>query len=109
MEKQKGLAKELFELEDTSQLDQTVGEPKDRETVVKARNFDRLLDLMKEKLSDKSLTTSQRIQFFSCSEYQVCEARVFVEEKGILAIPEAKLGRSISQEDIGQGFGQVIL
>ena len=36
--------------------------------------------------------------FFSCSEYQVREARVMVEEKGILAIPEAKRGRSISQE-----------
>lgn len=70
--------------------------------------------LLKEKIKDKSTTPRQQIQiltmapldwsrkqvakFFEVSEYQVREARKLAEERGILALPDAKRGRSLSQE-----------
>ena len=103
----------MFDLDSTSQFDESKGQ-KDGEMENKARNFGRLMNLMKEKLAGKSLKVYQKIQiltlapkdwsrekvasFFSCSEYQVREARALVKEKGILAIPEAKRGRPLSKE-----------
>ena len=113
-EKQKELAKELFGLPDTSQLEKNDIHEIDKEIESKAKNFDRLMLLMKEKLKENTLPTCKRIQlltmapldwsrkrvatFFEVSEYQVREARKLAEEKGILALPDPKRGRSLSKE-----------
>ena len=80
----------------------------------KVRNYDRLLYLMKEKLSDNSLKTREKIQiltlspeswsrskiidFFNVTQYQVREARKLLEAKGILAIPDDKKGCGLADE-----------
>ena len=114
LEKLKELAKELFALPDTSPLEKKDTLEVDKETENKAKNFDRLMLLMKEKLRENTMSTAQRIQlltmapldwsrkqvarFFEVSEYQVREDRKLAEEKGILALPNPKRGRSLSKE-----------
>ena len=113
-EKQKELAKELFQLPDRSLLEKKENVLVDKETASKANNFDRLMFLMKEKLKEKSLSTSLKIQvltmapldwqrqrvanFFQVSDYLVREARKLCEEKGILALPRPKRARSLLKE-----------
>ena len=72
---------------------------------IKAENFDRLMQLIKEKLS--TIKTNREIilvltlapetwsikkvaNFFNVTEYAACKARSFVQEKGILALPDQK-------------------
>ena len=80
----------------------------------KARDLDRLLDLMKEKLDDKSLKTSQKIKvlkiapeswsrtkvasFFNVSEYFVREVRKVKNSKGILELPVEKIGWILNEK-----------
>ena len=82
----------------------------------KAADYDRLLYLIKEKLSDKSMKVPEKIQiltlapkswsipnvmqFFDVTEYQVRESRKILESKGILSKPDAKRGSSLSDEII---------
>ena len=70
--------------------------------------------LLKEKTTDKTTPTREKIQiltmapldwsrkevanFFEVSEYSVREARKLAAEKGILALPDSKRGRSLSEE-----------
>ena len=69
--------------------------------------------LIKDKLNDNSLKTSQKLQiltmapdwprahvakYFNVSEHMVCEARKLAREKGILALPEPKRGKCLSNE-----------
>ena len=61
-EKQKQLVKELFQLpEDSNQevIDKKLAE---KETEAKAKNFDRLMFLLKEKTTDKGVPTREKIQ-----------------------------------------------
>ena len=113
-EKQKELAKELFNLPSTSLLEKREKIEISTDIQRKAEQFDRLMFLFKEKLSDKATTSSQKLQiltmapldwsrqqvakFFEVSEYLVREARKLAAEKGILALPDAKKGRSLSKE-----------
>ena len=72
---------------------------------IKAENFDRLMQLIKEKLS--TITTNREIilvltlapetwsikkvaNFFNVTEYAARKARSFVQEKGIFALPDQK-------------------
>ena len=70
------------------------------------------MELMREKLNEKSLANSRKIQiltlapeswsrasvakFFNVSEYMVREARMLAKEKGILGSQKAKEGKGIS-------------
>ena len=79
----------------------------------KADDFNRLMLLIKDKLNDNSLKTRQKVQiltmasdwlrtcvaeYFNLSEYMVREARKLAREKEILALPEPKCGKCLSQE-----------
>ena len=86
------------------------------EIATKAADFDRLLYLIKEKLSDSTLKTREKIQiltlapkswsiakviqFFDVTKYQVLESRKLLDSRGILALPDAKRGSGISDEVI---------
>ena len=99
------MVKELFDLPDSSRLDVTE-ESIQKDMEEKARNFDRLMSLLKEKTSDKATPTREKIQiltmappdwsrkevakFFEVSEYSVQEARKLAAEKGLLALPDTK-------------------
>ena len=101
------MVKDIYKLPDTSQLEIN------QEIQRKADNLDKLLLLMKEKVTDKSMKISQKIQvltmapdcpracvakFFNVSEYMVREAHKLAKEKGILALPESKHGKCLSKE-----------
>ena len=82
----------------------------------KARDMDRLLYHMKEKLSDSTLKMSRKIQiltialeswsrtevasFFNVSEYMVREARKVAKSKGIFESPDPKKGWTLSDDVI---------
>ena len=112
-EKQKEMVKEIYHLPDTSELETSSSTTVDKEMKSKAANFDRLMFLMKEKLDDKSLKMSKKIQvltmapdwsrasvaqLFYVTEYIVREVRRLVKEKGILALPDSKRGKFLSKE-----------
>ena len=106
-EKQKEIVANIFDV-DKSDLSINA------ETIQKADDLDRLLDLMKKPLSDTTLKTSLIIQiltiapqswsrskvanFFNVSEYLVCKSRKLAETKGILESPDSKKGKTISEE-----------
>ena len=111
-EKQKEMVKDIFKLPDTSQLD-TKEIVIEKDIQRKADDFDILILLIKDKLNDNSLKTSQKLQiltmapdwprahvakYFNVSEHMVCEARKLAREKGILALPEPKRGKCFSNE-----------
>ena len=77
---------------------------------IKAENFDRLMQLIKEKLS--TIKTNREIiqvltlapetwsikkvaNFFNVTEYAACKARSLVQEKGILALPDKKIEKKL--------------
>ena len=106
------MVKDILKLLATSQLD-TKEIVIEKDIQRKADNFDRLMLLIKEKLNENSLKTSQKVQilkmgpdwlradvaeYFNVSEYMVCEARKLGREKGILALPEPKRGKCLSKE-----------
>ena len=79
-------------------------------TMDKAKNFDRLMQLIKEKLS--TIKTNREIiqvltlapetwsikkvaNFFNVTQYAACKARSLVQEKGILALPDKKEGKKL--------------
>ena len=81
-------------------------------TMDKAKNFDRLMQLIKEKLS--TIKTNREIiqvltlapetwsikkvaNFFNVSEYAVRKTRSLVQEKGILTLPDKKREKLISR------------
>ena len=79
----------------------------------KAENFDRLMQLIKEKISSLKSTkdiiqvltltpTDWSIKkvadFFNVSEYAIRQARNIFKEKGILALPDSKKGKSLSTD-----------
>ena len=81
----------------------------------KAENFDRLMELIKEKIS--TITGNREIiqvltlaplswsikkvaEFFNVTEYAARKARRITKEKGILALPERKSGKALSQDTI---------
>ena len=111
-EKQKKMVKDIFKLPDTSQLD-TKEIVIEKDIQRKADDFEWLMLLIKDKLNDNSLKTSQKLQiltmapdwprahvakYFNVSEHMVCEARKLAREKGILALPEPKRGKCLSNE-----------
>ena len=76
---------------------------------IKTENFDRLMQLIKEKLS--TIKTNREIiqvltlapetcsikkvaNFFNVTEYAACKARSLVQEKGILALPDKKMEKT---------------
>ena len=76
---------------------------------IKTENFDRLMQLIKEKLS--TIKTNREIiqvltlapetwsikkvaNFFNVTEYPACKARSLVQEKGILALPDKKMEKT---------------
>ena len=78
----------------------------------KADDFDRLMLLIKGKLNDDSLKTSQKVKvltmapdwpwacvvkYFNVSEYIVREALKLAREKGILTLPETKRAMCLSK------------
>ena len=82
---------------------------------IKTENFDRLMQLIKEKLS--TIKTNREIiqvltlapetwsikkvaNFFNVTEYAACKARSLVQEKGILALPDKKKWKNLSQDTI---------
>ena len=106
------MVKDIFKLPDTSQLD-TKEIVIEKDIQRKADDFDILILLIKDKLNDNSLKTSQKLQiltmthdwprahvakYFNVSEHMVCEARTLAREKGILALPEPKRGKCLSNE-----------
>ena len=86
---------------------------RDKDTLQKANELNRLHNLMKEKLADTNLKTREKIQvlttapeswsrakiaqFFNVSEYVVREAQKLREEKGILAMPPPKKAKSLDE------------
>ena len=104
------MVKDIFKLPDTSRLNTKVlGKDIQR----KADDFNRLMLLMKEKLNDNSLKTSQKVQiftmapdwlracvaeYFNVSEYMVHGAHKLAREKGILALPEHKHDTCLPKE-----------
>ena len=101
----------IFDI-DTSDL------PTSKDVIEKANDFDRLLELMKEKLSDKTLKTSRVVQihlnapeswshakiaeYFNVSEYLVRESRNLAKTKGILECPDRKKGGNAITEEVRQ-------
>ena len=89
--------------------------PLQTEIIDKAQQFDRLMELVKDKISN-TLNTPDKIQlltlapltwtiphtmsYFSVSEYAVKEARKLLQQKGILAKPDKKTGKYLSDETI---------
>ena len=84
----------------------------DRAISEKARCFDEMMSLLREKifslassrsklqiltLCPSSWTIKQCAEYFSVSEYLVRTARKLASEKGILSLPDPKMGRGISQ------------
>ena len=106
------MVKDIFTLSDTSQLDtKEIVIEKDMQR--KADDFGRLMLLIKDKVNDNSLKTSQKLQihtmapdwlrvlvaeYFNVSEYMVREACKLAREKGILALAEPKRGKCLSKE-----------
>ena len=80
----------------------------------KAKDLDKLLYLIKEKLNDRELKKSRKIQiltmvpeswsikkvvsFFNVSDHMIRAARKLTKEKGILELPAAKKGKTLSEE-----------
>ena len=79
--------------------------------LIKAENFDRLMQLIKKEFS--TIKTNREIiqvlalppetwsikkvaNFFNVTEYAACKARSLVQEKGILALPDKKGKKLIS-------------
>lgn len=89
-------------------------EEEDTSMVKKAQDFDVMISLLKEKIL--SVGRSQKIQIltlapeswskekvmkeFNVSEYMVRQARKLKREKGILAIPDPKKGKTLSENTI---------
>ena len=112
-EKQKDIVATVFDVS-KDELNSDVPTQNEKDILQKAKDLDRLLYLMKEKLNDKTLKTSQKIKiltlspeswsrskvasFFNVSEYIVREARKVKESKGILELPDVKKGRKLSEE-----------
>lgn len=107
LQKRKEMIRDIYELPNTPQLEDK------KEIQRKADNFDKLMYLMKEKLTDKSLKTSQKMQvltmapdwlraqvakFFNVSEYMVRKARKLAKEKGIMALPDPQHGNFLPKE-----------
>ena len=92
--------------------------PTSEDVIEKPNDFDRLLELMKEKLSDKTLKTSRVVQiltiapqswscakiaeYFNVSAYLVCESRNLAKMKGILECPDRKKGGNAITEEVRQ-------
>ena len=111
-EKQKQMVKDIFKLSDTSQLD-TKEIVIEKDIQRKADDFEWLMLLIKDKLNDNSLKTSQKLQihtmapdwlrvrvaeYFNVSEYMVREACKLAREKVILTLAEPKRGKGLSKE-----------
>ena len=83
-----------------------------RDDAEKATSYDRLLNLLKEKV-DKASTSSKKVKlltiapdywsiravqyFFNVAEYAVRKARAYHSEKGILSAPPEKEGRKLDE------------
>ena len=112
-EKQKDAVKDILEIQ-TPELGSGSRVPQ-RELETKAADLDRLVDAMTEKLK-KPLSTSEKItlmtlapeswsrqqvsKYFGVSEYVVWEARSLKEKKGIISVPDKRIGRGLSEEVI---------
>ena len=112
-EKQKDAVKDILQIQ-TPELGSSSRITR-RELETKAADLDRLVDAMVEKLKGP-LTTSEKIQLmtlapeswsrqkvaqhFGVSEYVVREARSLKEKKGIISVPDKRVGRGLSQEVI---------
>jgi hypothetical protein len=89
-------------------------EEEDRNVVKKAKDFDKMISLLKEKtlsvgrsqkiqiltLAPESWSKDKVVNEFKVSEYMVRQARKLKQEKGILAIPDPKKGKTLSENTV---------
>ena len=113
-EKQKDYLASLCDVSKTDLTFDNVSPQTENSVLQKARDLDRLLDLMKEKLNDKSLKTSQKTEimtfapeswsrtkvasFFNVSEYVAREALKVKSSKGVLELLDKKRRRKLNEE-----------
>ena len=113
-EKLKDLVASAYEVSKSDLISNNISPQTENSVLQKARDLDRLLGLMKEKLNDKSLKTSQKIEnitiapkywsstkvasFYNFFEYVVRETRKVKNSKGILELPDEKRGQKLNEE-----------
>ena len=115
-EAQKEMASSALKVDIEQLTIEDTGEAFSEEIKAKAEEHDRLMYLVKEKLSDASLKSSEKIQiltlapsnwskektaaFFNVTDYQVKAARSLFKDRGILSKPDPKKGVSLPENVI---------